>query len=174
MRYRRGMRRLLLAAVLLASGCPSKSGPSPSVPGPAASPCGDLEALAAAAAANFGEQRGSEPVERGGLVGVASTRGVAGAERCAILKPDPAYPDDMLECELAAAGSRDAARAVLAAWTAKVDGCPVVAGWARRPLGDGQSWEQETDDNHLLEIQLDLAGDEPAVTPVIRVRRPEI
>lgn len=167
------MRSRLVILIVLAAGCPRSKGASPPA-GDSAALCADLDVLVQAAAGNFAGQRGTAPVQRDGLDGVESTQGIAGAERCAILRPDPAYPDDMVECDLAAAGAAAGARDVLATWQARIAGCPVVAGWASKPWAGGHSWQQETDDNHLLEVQLDLAGEDPQARPVLRVRRPEI
>ncbi len=172
--------RLALASVLvLATGCPSSSSPSgPAAPTPASDTgalCADLAALVNAAAGNFVDQRTATAVSRDGQDGVEASHAVSGTQGCVILHPSPTYPDDMVECELGAAGASADARAVLAAWTPRVAGCAVIQGWVSHPGTDGsQSWEQETDDDHLLEVQLELAGDEPSVRPVLQVRRPEI
>ena len=170
-------RHVLASVLVLATGCPSSSS-RPAAPTPAsdtAALCADLATLVNAAAGNFVDQRTATAVSRDGQDGVEASHAVTGTAGCVILHPSPAYPDDLVECELGAAGTSADARAVLAAWTPRVAGCAVIQGWASHPGADGsQSWEQETGDNHLLAVQLELAGDEPSVRPVLHVRRPEI
>lgn len=171
---------LTTASVLaLGAGCPKSATVAP--PGPpavaadTAALCADLAALVAAAPGNFADDRTETAVRRDNQDGVAAQRAVSGTLGCLILRPDPGYPDDMVECDLAEPGAKAAADAVLVAWAPKVAGCPVVQNWQLVPgLDAARSWQEETPDNHLIEIQLDLSGDPPSLRPVLRVRRPEI
>ena len=169
--------RLAVLSLLLVAGCPKPEG-SPARPGPAAADaalCGQLQVLADAAAGNFAAPRGERALQRDGQDGVAATLTIGGTQACAILRADPAYPNDMFECELGAAGGADQARTTIATWVPRIAACPVVATWVSEPHADGtHAWAIETGDDHLLTIQLDVAGEAPARRPVLRVRRPEI
>lgn len=163
--------------LVLASGCSSSAAPprAPQAQVDQTALCAELAALVEAAPKNFADQRTDTAVRRDNQDGVAAGRAVSGTLGCMILRPDPAYPDDLFECDLAAAGPRAAADAVLTAWRPRVAACPVVAGWHQdEGPGAAAAWQYETDDNHQLEVELDVSGDEPALVPVLRVRRPEI
>ena len=171
---------LATASVLaLGAGCPKSATVAPPAPPAVAADtaalCADLAALVAAAPGNFADDRTETAVRRDNQDGVAAARAVSGTLGCLILRPDPGYPDDMVECDLAEPGAKAAADAVLTAWAPKIATCPVVQAWHLDEGPDAaRSWQFETDDNHLLEIQLVLTGDLPDVRPVLQVRRPEI
>jgi hypothetical protein len=171
-------RLALSSVVVLGLGC-SKSAtvkpPQPPAGVDTAALCADLDALVTAAPANFVDDRTETPVQRDHQDGVTAKRVVAGTMGCLVLVPDPGYSENMIECDLAAPSAKADAEAVLTAWQPKIAGCPVVKDWHLDPgPGAVQSWQFETTDNHLLEVQLELGGDEPNLRPVLRVRRPEI
>ena len=167
--------RPMLLCLVAAAGC-HRSKADPVTPAPeTAALCADLERLTTAAATNFADQRTATPVQRGGDAGFELKQGITGARRCAILHADPSYPDDMIECDLGEPATRDQALAVVATWTERIGGCPVVATWFSKPRSDGShAWELETKDDHLLEIKLGLSGDDDSAQPRLQIRRPEI
>lgn len=172
------LRCLALASIIvLSAGCPKTSSarqPAPPAVDTAAL-CADLEQLATAAAGNFADHKTETPAQRDGADGVVMSRDVAGAHACVIVRPDPTYADEMVECYLGDEATAADAAKVLATWQPLIAGCPVVASWRLQSSPDGShSWGQETEDNHLLEIQLDVSAPGDHARPVLRVRRPEI
>ena len=171
--------RPLLLILVVVAGCHRSKGdhakPKPPPSPETAALCADLDRLTSAAASNFADQRTDTPVARGSDAGFALKQGITGAERCAILHADPSYPDDMIECDLGEPGTRDHGLEVVAAWTERIGGCPVVSTWFSKPKSDGtHAWELETEDDHLLEIHVGLSGDEDTAQPTLQIRRPEI
>lgn len=175
--------RILLTLVALAStaacGTATAPGAAPhatesveAAPGPTL--CADLGTLIAAARANFPDlRREDRPIEVDHEPGFEAKFVLPGAAACRILTSPSPYPD-AYACDLASTASRAQAKTVVERWAAVVATCPQVAGWIAKPATEqGRIWEYETDDNHLLAVQVVTAGDDGA-RPTLVVRHDEI
>jgi hypothetical protein len=155
---------------------PVDDGDKPGGPGaPGATMCVDLGTVIDAAREDFPDYRlQDKPVTVENNPGFESSFVMPGTLACRILTSEEPYPD-AYECDLAAAGSLDASRAVIDRWAAAVGACPQLEGWhANDPTELGRGWELETGDDHELAVQLFLAGPPDHPTPTLIVRRNEI
>lgn len=171
--------RVALVTVLLAAGCrshkPAATHSKPVPAGDTAAMCADLDRWVADSAGNFAAERTARPVEVGDHVGVDAQATIAGTQHCVILHPDPDYPEDMAECDVSSPAPIDDTRALLEAWIPRVGSCAAVTGWFERPHNDGaHSWDDEIDDDHLLEVTLGIKGDHKESRLVLQIKRPEL